>query len=139
MNDQKLYLVKLNSNNSPDINYGYPSFGLIGKETNIYDINGEMIHVGDIVKTTRSDGSWWSNLVIEYDRLNDGSTNFTVNGMASQNLEDIVSTRKTERVIPYIFFNQEFRRHIHYISLSETYLDTCWDFVNGVWTKIKYV
>lgn len=136
MDNQKLYLVRIGSNISPDINYGYPSFGLIGKETNFRDINGEMICVGDIVKTTCIDGSWWSNVVIEY-QFNKHLIYFTVSGMVSQNLKDIVSKRKTERVVPYTYLNQEFRRHVNHIALSETYLDTCWNFVNGVWTKIK--
>jgi len=133
---QKLYLVRIDSNASPDINYGYSSYGLIGKETKIYDINGEMICVGDIIKITDVDGSWWSNIVIEY-QLNQQLTYFTTSGMVSKDLKNIVSKRKIERVIPYKFFNEEFRRFIHYIALSETYLDTCWDFIDGVWTKIK--
>ena len=57
--------------------------------------------------------------------------------MASSPLKELSKTHKIERVVPYTYLNQEYRRHIHYIALSEKYLDTSYNFVNGVWTKIK--
>ena len=64
MNNQNLHLVYFQSlTEIPDINYGgYTSSGIIGEPTGFYDINDEMICVGDIVKTTQIDGDWFTNL-----------------------------------------------------------------------------
>lgn len=138
MNNQNLHLVYFQSlTEIPDINYGgYTSSGIIGEPTGFYDINDEMICVGDIVKTTQIDGDWFTNLVIKYQLSND-LIYYTVSGMVSKPLKDIIVKRKVERVIKYNCFTEKFRRHLFYIALPEEYLDTNWDFINGVWAKIK--
>ena len=136
MDQVPLYLVRILSDHQPkESDLGYPSSGLIGEETKVYDINNEMIHIGDMVKVTK-ENSWWSGLVIHVDSYKYG-TFYTIAGMASNSLEDLTKLHKVERVVPYTHLNQEYRRHVHYIALSEKYLDTSYDFINGVWTKIK--
>lgn len=137
MENKKLHLVWFPSyTEMPDINYGgYPSSGLIGTITNTRDINGEMLSVGDLVKVTDVDGSWFTSLIIEY-TLTTNLTYFTVAGMVSKKLEDLSNKRKVEKVLSYRVMNQEYRRYINYISLSEKYLDSSWDFINGSWSRI---
>ena len=136
MSDIPLYLVRIGIKDIPSEDHlGYPASGLIGEETNVFDVNNEMIHVGDIVKVTKENG-WWTGLIIYHDSYKYGEY-YTITGMASSPLKELSKTHKIERVVPYTYLNQEYRRHIHYIALSEKYLDTSYNFVNGVWTKVK--
>lgn len=131
-----LYLVRLLSEDIPSEAYGgYSSRGIIGTPTNVLDVNQEMIMVGDIVKVTKESGSWWSNLVIERDTCEEMQY-YTVCGMATITLEKLTAEHKVERVVPYVHLNQPYRRHINHIALPKKYMDICWDFVDGKWTKI---
>lgn len=134
---EKLHLVWFPFHSQmPDIDYGgYPSSGIIGTVTNTRDINGEVLCVGDLVKVTDVDGEWFTSLVIEY-TLTTNLTYFTVAGTVSKKLEDLSNKRKVEKVLSYRVMNQEYRRHINYISLSEKYLDSSWGLINGSWSRI---
>lgn len=140
--NKQLYLVRLGSEYQPSIKYGgYSSEGMIGEYTGCEDVNGEMVYVGDMIKVTKPCGKWWSNLVIKQQKIEKGRYTddfyYTINGVGSDDLNMLSQERKIERVMPHDFLNHEYRRHIHYIALSEKYMDTCYDFIDGVWTKIK--
>ena len=136
MSDIPLYLVRIGIKDIPSEDHlGYRSSGLIGEQTKVFDVNNEMIHVGDMVKVTKNN-DWWTGLIIFHDSYKYGEY-YTVTGMAPDPLDKLSTMYKIERVVPYTHLNQEYRRHINYIALSEKYLDTSYDFVKGVWTKVK--
>lgn len=139
---EQLYLVKILSDGVPSLDYmGYASCGVIGEGTKTLDVNNEEICVGDMVKITYPCGRWWSNLVVQENRVIGGRYTdqlyYAVSGVASNTLDSFCLQNKVERVMPYEHINIEHRRHVHYIALSEKYLDTCYDFLEGVWTRVK--
>lgn len=141
---EQLYLVKILSREEPRLDYGgYSSCGLIGEATGVVDTNDEMICIGDMVKITYPCGRWWSNLIVQLDKVDKARYTdelyYTINGVASDTLDSICVKNKVERVMPYEHINYEYRRHVHYIALSEKYLDTCYDFIDGVWTKVSQI
>ncbi len=136
MSDIPLHLVQIGIKDIPSEDHlGYRSSGLIGEQTKVFDVNNEMIHIGDMVKVTKNN-DWWTGLIIYCDSYKYGEY-YTVNGMAFFPLERLSKVHKIERVVPYTHLNREYRRHIDYIALSEKYLDTSYNFVNSVWTKVK--
>lgn len=139
---EQLHLVRIGSNSEPSLDYGgYSSDGIIGEYTGYNDVNGERIYVGDMVKVTKPCGDWWSNLVVKQQKIEKGRYTdefyYTISGVGYHDISVLIQERKVERVMPYDFLNQEFRRHIHYIVLSVKYLDICWDFVDGKWERLK--
>lgn len=138
----QLHLVRIGSDSEPSLDYGgYSSDGIIGEYTGYNDVNGERIHVGDMVKVTKPCGDWRSNLVVKQQKIEKWRYTddfyYTISGVGSHGLSVLIQERKVERVMPYNFLNQEFRRHIHYIVLSVKYLDICWDFVDGKLERLK--
>ena len=126
----KLHLARIDEY-TPSLEYrGYPSYGVIGTDTNILDCNGDPIYVGCMVKVTKDCGGWWSNIVCCFNYDNPDNY-FGVMGMRSTKLKELVDNYKVEVVMPYSFLNVEFRRHIHFISLGADYMEESFDWVNG--------
>ena len=117
-----LYLVKMRAEEEPIITEsGYTSYGCIGEETKIFDINNEMIYVGDLVRIIKPNNETCSGLVLSIDSYKYGEY-YTVQGMDFNPLEVLVGIYEIERISSYTDLNQKYKRYTNYIALTNRYL-----------------
>jgi hypothetical protein len=132
----KLHLARV-IEGEPTLEYrGYSSYGVIGTDTSVLDCNGESIYVGCMVKVTKKEGGWWSNLVCEFEKIS-GVKYFSVMGMSSKTIQELVENNKVEVVMPFSCLDVEYRRHLHFISLGSDYMEESYDWIDGDLVQVR--